>query len=228
MVRLLRLPSCAVVLTALLLHGSAPVAARTVGDDSVVTTTRMTDPADAEGLLDIVAVGHRVREAGGSARVRFTVRLRHRIKVTSLDRRHRLLVAELDADGRPGSERNITVYGRGSELHADLVSNATRKVIRALRVRLLGGNRIRVSGFRQLVGARKIFWYSYYHRTGDPACGWDDGYRVTCADSVPDDGWLRLPEAAWPARGQPPLLSANRAGDAEAPCALRGAPCALR
>jgi hypothetical protein len=170
------------------------------GQDPVVTTTSVSDAHDTHGALDVIGASHAVRADGDSAQMRFTVRLAAPIAAADLHRRLRVLVAELDTDGRPGSERNITIYGRDSMLRADLISNATREVLRSLHVRLLGGGQtVRVRGPRKVVGARKIFWYSNYHRTGDPECGWDDGYPITCSDSVPDDGWLRLPGAAWPA-----------------------------
>jgi len=167
-------------------------------DDPVVTTTRLTDGDDTDGRLDVVVASHVVRERARTARLRFALVLQAPITAGDLHRRHRLLVGELDLDGRPGAERNITVYGDGSRIRADLNSNATREVIRPVRVRLLDGQRIRLGAPRADIGARRIFWYSYYHRTGDAACGWDGGYRVTCSDSIPDDGWLRLPVAAWP------------------------------
>jgi hypothetical protein len=185
-------------LIATVLLACTPTTASPVHDAPVVTTTSVTDADDSGGALDVVAVSHSVRERGDTAQVRYTIRLQAPIEAGDLHRRHRLVVGELDTDGRPGAERNITVYGRDSQVHADLISNATREVIRPLHVRLLDGQRIRVRGPRQQVGVRRIFWYSYYHRTGDPSCGWDGGYPVTCSDSVPDDGWLRLPAAAWP------------------------------
>jgi hypothetical protein len=170
------------------------------GRDPVVTTTSVSDADDTHGVLDVLGASHAVRADGDSAQVRFTVRLAAPIAAADLHRRHRILVAELDTDGGPGSERNITIYSRDSMLRAYLISNATREVLRSLHVRLLGGGQtVRVRGPRQVVGARKILWYSNYHRTGDPECGWDDGYPTTCSDSIPDDGWLRLPGAAWPA-----------------------------
>lgn len=170
------------------------------GQDPVVTTTSVSDADDTHGPLDVLGASHAVRVEGDAAQLRYTVRLAAPIAATDLHRRHRILVAELDRDGERGSERNITIYGRGSTVHADLISNATREVLRSLHVRLLGGGQsIRVRGPGKAVGARKIFWYSNYHRTGDSDCGWSDGYPITCSDSVPDDGWLRLPEAAWPA-----------------------------
>lgn len=183
--------------TATLPPSSRPGAAS--GQDDVVTITLVSDPDDTHGPLDVLGASHAVRADGDSGQVRYTVRLAAPIAASDLHRRHRIVVAELDRDGERGSERNITIYGRDSTVRADLISNATREVLRSLHVRLLtGGQSIRVRGPRTAVGARKIFWFSNYHRTGDPNCGWNDGYPITCSDTVPDHRWLRLPAAAWP------------------------------
>jgi hypothetical protein len=168
--------------------------------EPVITTTTLTDADDTPGGLDLAAVSHAVREDGPDASLRFTVRLHAPFEASTLHRRHRLIVAELDTDGGSGAERNITVYARHGQVHADLISNATREVVRRLRVRQVSDNAVRVRGPRRLIGARRIFWYSLYHRTGHRSCGWDDGFPITCSDSVPDDKWLRLPPAAWPNR----------------------------
>lgn len=197
------LPRMTAALLGLLLTGSTPglAAAPTSTEEPVVTTTTLSDPDDTQGPLDVAAVAHRVSERTGTALLRYTVRLHEPVDARGLHRRHRLLVAELDTDGRPGSERNVTVYARDGELRADLISNATREVIRSLQVGVVGEHRLQVRAARELIGARRIFWYSYFHRTGHPDCGWEEGHPVTCGDSVPDDGWLRLPRAAWPGDG---------------------------
>ncbi len=166
--------------------------------EPVVSITTMTDPRDTSGPLDMVKVAHAVRDRGATATLRYTVTMDQPFDAAELHRRHRHVVAELDADGRPGAERNITIYHRGGALRADLISNATREVIAQLHVRLLDGRRLRVRGSRQQIGVRKIFWHSAYHRTDSRRCGWSDGYPVTCLDVVPDRGWLHLPRAAWP------------------------------
>jgi len=168
-------------------------------DDPIVTTVRVSDPNDADGRLDLIAASHSVRERASSAWVRFTLVLQAPIGAQELHRHHRVLIGELDTDGRSGAERSLKVYGDGERIRADLVSNATREVIRRVPVRLLAGQRITLRAPREQIGARRIFWYSYYHRTGDPLCGWQEGHPVTCSDSVPGDRWLRLPVAAWPA-----------------------------
>jgi hypothetical protein len=193
------LPRATAVLVGLLLTGCAPSLASSASHvEPVVTTTTLTDADDTDGPLDVAAVSHTVRERTGSALVRYRVRLREPVDARALHRRHRHLVAELDVDGRPGSERNLTVYARDGVLRADLISNATREVIRSLPVQLVDAHILQVRAARALIGARRIFWYSNFHWTGHPDCGWDDGHPVTCSDSVPDDGWLHLPRAAWP------------------------------
>ena len=178
---------------------SAP-AQGSVDAQPVVTTTTITDADDTAGALDLSAVSHAVREEGTDASVRFTVRLHAPIEVSTLHRRHRLIVAELDTDGTSGAERNITVDARRGQVHADLISNAPREVLARLRVRQVRDDAVRVRGPRRLIGARRIFWYSLYHRAGHPSCGRDDGFPLTCSDSVPDNGWLRLTRATWPTR----------------------------
>jgi hypothetical protein len=196
------LRAAGVALVALLMPHCTPASAtlpsagsdQASGQEAVVTTTSVTDADDTQGGLDLLGASHAIRVDVDSAQVRYTIRLAEPIAADGLHRRHRILVAELDTDGRRGSERNITIYGSHWRVHADLISNATREVVRSLHVRLLGDGRlIRVRGPRRAAGARRIFWYSHYHRAGDPDCGWRDGYPITCSDSVPDDGWLRLP-----------------------------------
>jgi len=193
----------AALASAALLAGGGAATAGQVADAApdagpVISTTTMTDPRDTPGPLDIVAVTHAVRDRGTTATLRYTVTMDRAFDSSDLHRRHRHVVAELDTDGRPGAERNITIYHRDGALRADLISNATREVVAVLHVRHLDGRRLRVRGSRQQIGVRKIFWHSRYHRLGFKPCGWTDGYPVTCQDVVPDRGWLHLPRGAWP------------------------------
>jgi hypothetical protein len=183
----------------LVLTGCTPgVAAPASHEEPVITTTTITDADDTNGPLDVAAVSHRVRERHDTALLRFTMHLHEPVDARALQRRHRRLVAELDTDGRSGAERNLTVYTSDGDLRADLISNATREVIRSLPVRFIGEDRLQVRAARGLLGARRIFWHSSFHLAGHPECGWEHGHPVTCSDSVPDDGWLRLPRPAWP------------------------------
>jgi hypothetical protein len=167
-------------------------------DSSRSITTRVTDADDTGGPLDIVAVRHRVEGDDRSARLSFTVRTQRDFEDSELSWRYRHFIVELDTDGQPGAERNVTIFSRDGVLRADLISNATREVIAHLSVVRVDQRTLRVVGPRRLIGVRKIFWTSNYHQTGVPACGWTDGFPITCQDSVPDRGWLRLDKLAWP------------------------------
>jgi hypothetical protein len=176
-----------------------PAAAQLEPDGGRATiTTTVTDADDTAGPLDIVRVRHRVTGDERWARLTFTVRAQRPFDATDLSWRHRHFILEMDINGEPGAEHNITVFGRDGELRADLISNATRTVIAHLPVTRVDKRTLRVFGPRRLVGVRKVFWTSNFHRTGVPACGWSDGHPVTCQDSVPDRGWLRLDRLAWP------------------------------
>jgi len=164
-----------------------------------VITTTVTDRDDTAGPLDVVEVRHRVVGDEDGARLAFTVRSQRRFDDADLSWRHRHFILELDTDGEPGAERNVTIFAREGVLRADLISNATRTVIAHLGIVRVDERTVRVLGPRRLLGARKVFWTSNFHRSGVPACGWSDGYPITCQDSVPDRGWLRLDRLAWPA-----------------------------
>jgi hypothetical protein len=177
----------------------APAAAQLPPDAhrSTITTT-VTDANDTAGPLDVLRVRHRVVGDERRARLSFTVRVQGPFDDADLSWRHRHFILEMDIDGEPGAERNITIFGRDGELRADLISNATRRVIAHLAVVRVDERTLRVFGPRRLVGVRKVFWTSDFHRTGVPACGWSNGHPITCQDSVPDRGWLRLDRLAWP------------------------------
>jgi hypothetical protein len=177
----------------------APAAAQLPPEDdrSTITTTA-TDANDTAGPLDVRRVRHRVVGDDRWARLTFTVRAQRPFDDTDLSWRQRHFILELDVDGEPGAERNITIFGHEGDLRADLISNATRTVIAHLPVTRIDDRTLRVFGPRRLVGVRKVFWTSNFHRTGAPACGWSDGHPITCQDSVPDHGWLRLDRLAWP------------------------------
>ncbi|MGH3453487.1 MAG: hypothetical protein ACRDPQ_18405 [Nocardioidaceae bacterium] len=176
----------------------APATAEPDSARTTVTTTA-TDADDTKGRLDVLRVRHRAVTDGPRTTLAFTVRTQRQFDDIELSWRHRHFVVELDTDGQPGAERNVTIFGRDGELRADLISNATRKVIAHLTAVRVDERTVRVLGPRRLLGARKVFWTSNYHRTGVPGCGWSDGHPITCQDSVPNRGWLRLDRAAWPA-----------------------------
>lgn len=162
-------------------------------------TTVVSDPDDTGGALDVRAVRTRIDAASGHASwVRYTVRTDDAFRSTDLHPRWRRFVLELDTDGKPGSERNVSVFARKGRLTAELESNATREVLAELAVRRVGPRRIQISGTPEEIGARKVFWTVDWHQRGDSLCGSVGGRPVVCQDSVPDDGWLRLDRPAWP------------------------------
>lgn len=177
--------------------GTAPAETST---KPITITTTVTDANDTAGPLDVLKVRHRVVGTRHWARLAFTVRTQRAFDDAQLSWRHRHLILEMDTDGEPGAERNITIFSRKGRLRADLISNATRRVIAHLTVFRVDKRTLRVVGPRRLVGVRKVFWTSNFHQSGSPACGWSDGYPITCQDSVPDRGWLRLDRMAWPTR----------------------------
>jgi hypothetical protein len=165
-------------------------------------TTTATDRDDTEGPLDVRRVQHRVATHAHRTTLAFTVRTQRGFDNTDLSRRHRHFVIELDRDGKPGAERNVTIYSRNGGLRADLISNATREVIAHVTAVRIDERTVGVVGPRRLLGVRRVFWTSNYHRAGIPACGWSDGYPITCQDTVPNRGWLRLDKMAWPVAQQ--------------------------
>lgn len=172
---------------------------RLTGTRASSITTLVRDGDDTAGRLDIRTVRSRIDAASGRASgLQYVVRTYEAFRVSALHERWRRLVLELDTDGRPGSERNVRVSGHEGRLSADLISNATREVLARLSVRHPAPTVLRISGSRAQLGARKLFWTADWHRRGDPACGELDGWQLTCQDSVPDDGWLRLDRPAWP------------------------------
>jgi hypothetical protein len=169
--------------------------------DDVVTTTVTTDPDDTPGALDIAAVRHRVRQLSapcGAVRVRWTVRTQQPFDQGILVNRHRRFTVELDTDGEPGAERNVRLVVRDGRVVAEVVSNATRQVIATMSTQRTDGRTLSFVGDKGLVGARRYFWYSDFHSRNSAACGRGDGFPITCQDSVPDDGWIRVDRPGWP------------------------------
>ncbi|MGH3498644.1 MAG: hypothetical protein ACRDP1_14370, partial [Nocardioidaceae bacterium] len=174
-------------------------ASQSHGPDPVTYSTTVSDPDDTAGRLDIAAVGHTiVVRRGRPTSVRYRIRTYSRFSDSDLDRRFRNLVIELDRDGEPGSELNVLVYSRHRQLRADLISNATREVIGHVDVDRLGPRLLRLRGPADTIGARKYFWTSNYHHTGVHECGWYSGWPLTCQDTAPQRGWIRLDRPGWP------------------------------
>lgn len=180
---------------------AAPAPAPASASDTVVSTTTTTDPDDTEGRLDIRSVSHRVTQLApprGAVRVRWTVRTHGPFNPAVLQNHHRRFTLELDTDGEPGAERNIRFVMRDAVLVAEVESNATREVIATLPARVESQRVLSTAGYKGLVGARRYFWYANYHAPRSPSCGREEGYPVTCQDSVPEKGWIRLDRPAWP------------------------------
>lgn len=167
---------------------------------SVVTTTTVTDPDDVDGRFDVAWVRHVVRESDQRhVWISYTVRTFPSWIDLRLDRRWRTFVLELDRDGQRGSELNVTISKRDGHVVAELISNATREVLRQVRVSRPDRHSFTISGPRQLLGARSYFWTSNFHaRSPRTLCGRSGGFPVTCQDSVPQRGWIRMNRTAWP------------------------------
>lgn len=185
--------SAAVASTAATAHGAAPA-----DNDERVSGTA-TDPDDTLGRLDIASVRDRaVRLDAHHVLVTYRVRLQNSFGSGRFDVDDRNLVIELNRDDEPGSERNVRVAGRAGSLVAEVTSNATREVIATVEVSRPTDETVQISGPRRLLGARSYFWTSNFHAPRSPGCGFGDGFRVVCQDSVPQQGWLRLQSLAWP------------------------------
>lgn len=171
---------------------------------SVVTTTTVTDPDDTNGRFDISSVSHVVSEADTHhVWLSYTVRTYPSWVDLRLDRRYRTFVLELNRDGRPGSEFNVRIAKADGHIVADLVSNATRRVIQRVRVNRADDHSVTISGPRNVLGARSYFWTSNFHVASPRTlCGQQDGYPVICQDSVPKAGWIRMNRPAWPVRSR--------------------------
>ncbi|MDO9377462.1 MAG: hypothetical protein Q7T56_01335 [Nocardioidaceae bacterium] len=146
----------------------------------VTTHVTVADRVDTEGPLDVEQAVHVVGTDDDT--VVYKIRTYEPFDVGDLSRTKRTVVVELDTDGEPGSERSIRVSAPAGRLRAELISNATREVIKPVAVQLLGERTLRLTGARADIGARKYFWVTTYHFAGDP---------ITRQDVVPDRGWIR-------------------------------------
>jgi len=166
----------------------------------IVTTTAVTDSYNNDGRFDIKSVRHTVSEAGRHhVWVSYTVRTYPSWVDLRLDRRYRNFVLELNRDGERGSEVNVRVAKVDGHIVAELISNATRHVLRRVQVSRYDDHSFTISGPRQWLGAHSYFWTSNFHSPAPRTlCGMRSGHPVTCQDSVPQDGWIRMNQSAWP------------------------------
>lgn len=165
-----------------------------------IITTTATDPDDTGGRLDIASVRHRIQPVDGQhVRLTYRVTTYDEFDASRLNTTRRHFILELNRDAERGAERSIRIsHLDGVGVVAEVISNATREVISTAHVARVDANAIHIRGPRQLIGARSYFWYSNFHDRRSRRCGAVDGYPVTCQDSVPDRGWLRLDTPAWP------------------------------
>jgi hypothetical protein len=158
-----------------------------------------TDAVDTYGRLDIQRVRDRV-VAVDRAHYLISYRVRTYTPFGSarLDGSDRNFDLELDRDGVAGSERTVLLLDDDGRLEAQIISTATREVLATISASRPNDHAIEITGPRRLLGARSYFWASNFHADTSMRCGQQDGVAITCQDSVPDDGWLRLDRPAWP------------------------------
>jgi hypothetical protein len=168
----------------------------------ISVSSTMTDPDDTDGRLDISLVQNRAVQVGRH-HVVMTYRVRTYTPFGSgrLNDTDRNFVIELNRDAEAGSERNVLVTSHAGGLTADVISNATGQVIATVEVSRPNDQAVLITGSRRLIGARSYFWTSNFHAEKSYACGYQDEIPITCQDSVPRRGWIRLDRLAWP--GQP-------------------------
>jgi hypothetical protein len=165
----------------------------------VAVTTTMTDLDDTRGRLDVRSVRHRVSQVS-PRRVQVSYRIRTFAPYRDglLESPEREFVIELHRTATRGADRNISVSSVDGALVATVISNATRKPIARARIVRLDAQTFRIVGSRALIGARSYFVTSNFHAGGSARCGWNAGWPVTCQDSVPDNGWIRVDRIGWP------------------------------
>lgn len=196
--RLCLLAAC-VPLLGLIATAATAVPATADGTPVTVTTT-LTDHDDTAGRLDVARVRHRLTVFGPDhARVSYTVTTHDAFRATRLSPRWRNFVLELNRDGERGSERNVRVSARSGRLVAEVISNATRETLATVTANRVDGRTFTIVGPRELIGARSYFWVSTFHASWSARCNRGPGFPITCQDSVPDSGWIRMDRWAWPA-----------------------------
>ena len=170
-------------------------------DRQVTWSTVVSDPDEgdgADGPLDIARVGHRLVVSGSTRRIGLRLVTYEPFRLEDLHAARRHLVVELDTDGEPGAERNLRSSSRKGTAVAELISNATRRVLARLQLVRPDARTVVVSADRDVLGARKYFWTTTYHRADSVECGRAGGFPRWCQDTVPDQGWIRMDRPAWP------------------------------
>lgn len=170
-------------------------------DHQVTWATVVGDPDEedsTDGPLDVALVSHRLQVAGSRTRVELRLVTHEAFRLEHLHAARRHLVVELDTDGQPGAERNLRISSRQGTAVAELISNATRRVLARLQLVRPDPRTVVVSANRALLGARKYFWTTTYHAVESAECGRDGGVPRWCQDTVPDHGWIRMDRPAWP------------------------------
>lgn len=177
-----------------------PAGSATAPSDGLTITTTVTDADDTSGKLDIAAVRHRItRSDARHVSLSYRLTTYDAFRLRRLDERHRNFVLELNRDAERGSERNVRIsYLDGFGPLAEVISNATRQVIATVEVIRIDSHTVAIRGGRRVIGARSYFWTSNFHVAGHGRCGWRAGYPITCQDTVPGNGWIRLDTPAWP------------------------------
>jgi hypothetical protein len=198
---------CAAGVSALALCLGAPASA-SVADrppqpaTGITVSTSMSDPDDTDGRLDISLVRSRgVQLDRHHVLVTYRVRTYTTFGSGRLDDQDRNFVVELNRDAEAGSERNVLVTSHDGALTAEVISNASRRVIATVEVSRPNDQAIMITGSRRFIGARSYFWTSNFHADGSVRCGDTDGVAVTCQDSVPRRGWIHQDRLVWPASG---------------------------
>jgi hypothetical protein len=168
----------------------------------ITVSTSMTDPDDTDGRLDISLVRSRgVQLDRHHVIVTYRVRTYTTFGSGRLDPEQRNFVVELNRDAGAGSERNVVVASHHGVLTAEVISNATRRVMATVEVSRPNDQAVMITGSRRLIGARSYFWTSNFHADGSVRCGEDHGTAVTCQDDVPRHGWIQQDRLVWPGVG---------------------------
>ncbi len=170
-------------------------------DRQVTWSTVVSDPDEADstdGPLDVARVSHRLEVVGNRTRVELQLVTHQPFRLGQLHAARRHVVVELDTDGQPGAERNLRISSRQGTAVAELISNATRRVLARLPLVRPDARTVVVSADRDVLGARKYFWTTTFRDVASTECGQEGGISRWCQDTVPDQGWIQMDRPAWP------------------------------